>query len=190
MKWTSVRAAVNVAVAAMPDLEQIAGVVLAGGRSSRMGRNKALLDYNGRPLVQHMVNLLQDLGLKNIFISGRLDGYPCIEDDLSYAGPVQGIKSILKKQSGYKGYLFLPVDMPLLTAPMLEDLMAQENGGYFIEWPLPAYITPPFVHFSGSSVYGFLEAQGVFPVQLPLAYETAMRNINTPEEWEDVVRAI
>ena len=38
--------------------KKIAGVVLAGGKSSRMGKNKAMLIYNGKPLLNHMVGIL------------------------------------------------------------------------------------------------------------------------------------
>jgi molybdopterin-guanine dinucleotide biosynthesis protein A len=37
--------------------KKIAGVVLAGGQSSRMGTNKALLEYKGQPLLSHMIGL-------------------------------------------------------------------------------------------------------------------------------------
>ena len=58
----------------MGDFNAIAGVVLTGGRSSRMGQNKALLDYQGKPLIEHMMEILKTTGIKEIFISGDVDG--------------------------------------------------------------------------------------------------------------------
>ncbi|MFA5593367.1 MAG: molybdenum cofactor guanylyltransferase [Micavibrio sp.] len=171
----------------MPDLSRIAGIVLAGGQSSRMGRNKALLDYKGRPLVRHMAGILYALGLKDVFISGTLEDYPSIKDDVPLAGPVQGISSVLRNKPGYSGYIFVPVDMPLLQERALQLLLREERGGYFTGWPLPAYITPPFTPSQSPSVRGFLEAQGARSLALPPELEPTMKNINTPQEWAEVI---
>lgn len=173
----------------MSDLSQIAGIVLAGGRSSRMGRNKALLEFKGRPLVRHMMDTMREAGLENIFVSGSLDGYPCIPDESPFTGPAQGIRGVLQKISGYKGYLFVPVDMPLLSSRVLKFLMEQENGGYFMGWPLPVYLKPPFFLSRSQSVHGYLAGQGVYPVALPSEFENAMKNVNTPQEWVEVMDA-
>jgi molybdopterin-guanine dinucleotide biosynthesis protein A len=171
----------------MPEDRGIAGIVLTGGKSSRMGQDKALLPYRGQTLVRHMTGILHELGLQDVFISGNLEGYPCIEDTHPAKGPVGGITSVLQQKPGYSGYLFIPVDMPLLNAPALRLLMAHKEGAYFIGWPLPAYITPPF--FPGGekhSVHGFLQAQGIYPIALPQHLEDIMKNANTPQQWEDI----
>jgi molybdopterin-guanine dinucleotide biosynthesis protein A len=173
----------------MPDLSRIAGVVLAGGASSRMGQSKALLDYKGRPLVRHMMNLLAATGLTDICVSGALPGYPCIEDESALSGPAHGIKSVLAKKPGYEGYLFVPVDMPLLSAVLLRLLLDREGSAHFDGHPLPLYLTLPFKTDKSDSVWGFLKAQGASPVALPAALHAAMQNANTPEEWEEIVSA-
>lgn len=168
----------------MADLPRIAGVVLAGGQSRRMGRNKALLDFQGKLLIRHMLDKLHALGLTDVFISGALDGYPSIPDDHPHAGPARGIKTVLREKPGYDGYLFVPVDMPLLPAPALRLLLEQEGGGYFIGWPLPACLRPPFSPCDGESVHAFLKAQGIYPLPVPEEFEESMKNINTPQDWE------
>ncbi len=173
----------------MADRPFIAGIVLAGGKSSRMGRNKALLPYKGQPLIDHMTALLHDAGLQDVFISGDLPNYPCIYDEIPAAGPVEGIRSVLRHKPGYQGYLFVPVDMPLLTPQILRLLLAQEEGGYFINAPLPAYLVPPFMSCDSTSVQGFLDAQGIYPADLPATWESAMKNTNTPQEWDGVLSA-
>ena len=53
---------------------KIAGIVLAGGKSSRMGQNKALLSYRGQPLIEHMQRLIGQAGLQDVYISGDVPG--------------------------------------------------------------------------------------------------------------------
>ncbi len=184
-----VPAADNVAEGNMPDLSRIAGVVLAGGKSSRMGRNKALLDFKGRPLVSHMMDILRDLGLKDIFISGSVPGYPCIGDDRPFEGPARAISGVLEKKPGYDGYLFVPVDMPFLTPCILRDLISQDTGGYFIGRPLPLFLVRPVATGAGAAVHGFIDANSLSPLVMPSTCEAAMVNLNTPQEWNEALLA-
>ena len=171
----------------MGEYRNIAGVVLAGGRSSRMGQNKALLDYQGKPLIEHMMEILKRSGIKKVFISGDVDGYDCFSDPVPFTGPAEAIKSIIKRLSGYTGYLFVPVDMPLLKPEMLHLLLQQKEGGYFIDWPLPAFITPPYPESEKKSVQGLLDDCGIYPVALPDLLSSSMKNANTPQDWAEVI---
>ncbi len=58
----------------------VAGIVLAGGRSSRMGANKALLSYHGQPLYLHMQGILRASGLEQVYISGDVPEVECVPD--------------------------------------------------------------------------------------------------------------
>lgn len=171
----------------MRNLDSIAGIVLAGGRSSRMGRNKAFLEFKGRPLVRHMMETLHDLGLKNVYVSGSLEGYPCIDDETPYAGPARGIVNVVKKKPGYEAYLFVPVDMPFLTPGILHKLTMQNKGGFFSGWPLPLFLARPITINDSPSVQGLIDANGLSPVGIPPEYESAMVNINTPQEWNGIL---
>lgn len=150
-----------------------------------MGRDKAFLEFGGRPLVGHMTHLLRSAGLRDVFVSGHVEGYPCIVDDAPFAGPAEAMKSVLKKMPGYKGYLFVPVDMPFLKSRTLQALLGREKGGYFTGWPLPAYLTPPFFPSGSVSVRDYLAAQEICPVSLPREFEEDMKNINTPQDWAE-----
>lgn len=92
--------------------------VLAGGASSRMGRDKALLDFGGRPLIEHALMLLRSLGLDPRICGSRpdLDRFaPVIPDNHPGCGPLAGVEAALSA-SGSELNLFLPVDLPLLPA--------------------------------------------------------------------------
>ena len=86
------------------------GFILAGGQSTRMGRDKALLDWHGIPLLNHMVNLLQQ-ATDAVRVVGR-DRFP---DRLPSRGPLSGIATALTISSTEIN-LIVAVDLPLLTA--------------------------------------------------------------------------
>ncbi|MGI9621504.1 MAG: molybdenum cofactor guanylyltransferase [Acidimicrobiales bacterium] len=79
------------------------GVVLAGGRSSRMGEDKALIDFKGRPLVQVSLDAIQSAGADEIFVVGgnreALSGIGVrwVPDDYPGEGPLGGIITALRK---------------------------------------------------------------------------------------------
>lgn len=167
-----------------------AGIVLAGGRSSRMRCNKALLDYNGQKLIDHMIGLLQKSGFEDVYVSGDIKGYSCLPDTTPYAGPAHAMRNIMAALPQAAGLFFVPVDMPLLPAFVIDDLCSNPDGAYLESWPLPAWITPPYDSAGqASSVQGLLAEQGIYPQPLPAEYESFMINANTPAEWQKVRRA-
>lgn len=169
--------------------KKIAGVVLAGGRSSRMGQDKALLDYNGQSLLDHMIELLKQVGLDDVYVSGDFKGYRSISDSTPHEGPAYAMHDVLQHLSGVDGVLFVPVDTPLLNAQILHLLIQQEKGAYFAEHPLPAFITGRCLEWRSKSVKEFLSKMKLCPLILPSEFEKCMVNSNTPEEWQEVLRA-
>lgn len=182
-----------VAKNAMPDEKRIAGVVLAGGRSSRMGRDKALLDYNGIPLVDHMVALLKKAGRDNVYISGRMGetcastGCHCLQDSAPFAGPAAAIRDVLNRLNDYDGVLFVPVDMPFLTQSILRELLQYESGAHYQDWPLPLYLPTSQKTGHGDAVKTMLSTMSVKVVPLPQEDQARFANINTPEEWKEAI---
>jgi len=102
-----------------------AGFVLAGGHSTRMGRDKALLPFAGRPLIAHALALLAEAGLSAAIVGTRPDlrsFAPVIDDAAPGLGPLAGICAALASTSA-RSVLFLSVDQPLLPAPLLVYLL-------------------------------------------------------------------
>lgn len=105
------------------------GFVLAGGQSSRMGTDKALVEFGGRPLAAHAVGILQAAGLK-AFIAGaqadarsQLASYaPVIPDREAGLGPLGGICTAFEFTRAKVG-VFLPVDIPLLPSSLVIYLL-------------------------------------------------------------------
>jgi molybdopterin-guanine dinucleotide biosynthesis protein A len=107
-----------------------AGFVLAGGQSSRMGRDKALLTLGGEPLVKRAVRKLSKVcaevaiagGAENLTQFGRI-----IPDESAGCGPLGGIVAGLE-QSSFKWNLFLAVDAPFVPVSVLKALLFMAAG--------------------------------------------------------------
>lgn len=169
--------------------KKIAGVVLAGGKSSRMGKNKAMLIYNGKPLLNHMVGILEKSGIEKVFISGDFEGYGCINDHTPHKGPAHAMIDVLAELHDYDGVLFVPVDMPFLSCDALRLLIAQEKSCFFKGVPLPAFITKPYPIKRSESVKELLKSAKSHSVILPSTLINSMKNINTPKEWKEAISA-
>lgn len=112
-------------------------VVLAGGASIRMGRDKAFLPWGeGRVLLQRQIEVVQAAGVKEIFISGRpgtdygFFPHPVLLDERPDHGPLEGMEAALREMKG-SHLLVLAVDMPRMSAGFLERLMrmsGEETG--------------------------------------------------------------
>lgn len=101
------------------------GVVLAGGLSSRMGRDKALLPWRGRPLIEHQIAVLREAGVDEVRVSGDRPGYDGVADARPQLGPLGGLASIAVALDGDAEALVIPVDMPLLHAALLRRLRVE-----------------------------------------------------------------
>ena len=98
-----------------------AGFVLAGGRSSRMGEDKALVRLGGQPLVVHALDILRGAGLTASLAGGSsaLAAFaPLVPDSQPGLGPLAGICAALASTSARLA-VFLPIDLPLLPVSLI-----------------------------------------------------------------------
>lgn len=106
------------------------GLVLAGGRSRRMQRDKAGLEYDGRAQLARAVELLTPL-VSRCFVSVRGDqqddpqraAYATIADRLGELGPIGGIHAA-QQEHPQAAWLVLACDLPFLDAATLQQLIA------------------------------------------------------------------
>lgn len=115
----------------MPDLNQISVIILAGGEGQRMGgQDKGLINYQGRPLIEHVLSRLPS-GLGAIAISAnrnlqRYKTYAPVLEDKEYIlhGPLSGIyEALLTIETEY--LLCLPCDTPHLPDDLVPRLYAE-----------------------------------------------------------------
>jgi molybdenum cofactor guanylyltransferase len=107
---------------------KFSAVILAGGKSSRMGRDKAWLEVRGQSLLARQIQLVRDSGAREVFISGRAGmdysefGCRVLQDRLLEAGPLGGVARALEEVTTPL-LLVLAVDMPRITAGLLQRLL-------------------------------------------------------------------
>lgn len=196
-------------------VSNVIGIVLAGGRSTRMGRDKALLpvDESGAiRLVDHMSALLQASGIARVIISGSVSGADCIADEMPELGPLGGLKSIFSRiaRDPHGVMVIVPVDMPRLRPERVCELVQQfsqfsKTGDidavHFSDHALPlavrnsetvlcaiSALLDPGGQPSARSIRGLLARLKTFNLQLPKHCAQEFVNVNTPEQWA-MVRA-
>ena len=109
----------------------ITGIILAGGKSSRMGSDKGLLAVNGVPMISHVINSMKKAGIKDIIIiSNNSDyqkfGFPVFPDIIEDKGPLGGIFTGLSKSKTSKNVI-LSCDIPYIDETII-DCLIRESG--------------------------------------------------------------
>jgi molybdenum cofactor guanylyltransferase len=194
--------------AGMPSVERIAGFILAGGASSRMGRAKALLEIGGEPMVVRTVRLAERVVGSAAVVGGSREqqklGLRVIEDDLPGRGPLGGIATALRV-SDAPWNLILACDLPYLTRAWLEFLAARALASDAdVILPVNALGAEPLsamYHKRGEAAIGAALKRGVRKVTdglKDLRVETIepaqwkafdsegllFKNMNSPEDYE------
>jgi molybdopterin-guanine dinucleotide biosynthesis protein A len=107
-----------------------AAFILAGGKSTRMGTDKAFVMLNGRTLLQHALDVVRAV-TANVRIVGAASKFqqfaPVVEDIFSGCGPLAGIHAALQSSASDLN-LILAVDIPFVPADLLRYLLTQALG--------------------------------------------------------------
>ncbi len=114
----------------------VTGILLAGGKSTRMGVNKALVKIGDEILIERMVKLLSNIFNRVICITNTPNEYnflniPLFRDFYDYKGPLAGIHSGLYHSDTMQNFV-LSVDMPLINEQMIK---------YIVDFPTSSPIT-------------------------------------------------
>ena len=112
---------------------ELSGLVLVGGRSTRMGADKAALRYRDQPQALVTYTLLSGCcrqvllsNRRNHAVAPELAGLPQIQDVADNLGPMGGIVSALRTHPD-RAWLVVACDLPFLTAATLRHLVAQRD---------------------------------------------------------------
>ena len=187
-------------------MNEIAGFVLAGGQSSRMGIDKASIEWQGRTLLQHSIDLLCAVASR-VAIVGSTDKFSrfgtVVEDQFLRRGPLAGIHAALRSPIAADLNLIIAVDMPFLSQAFLSFLLEQAAASHAVAtaprtsegWqPLCAVYRREFADLADTSLrLGRNKIDPLFgEIDLRVLQENELhnfgfssdifRNLNTPED--------
>jgi molybdopterin-guanine dinucleotide biosynthesis protein A len=190
----------------------VVGFVAAGGRSLRMGRDKALLPWGGTDLLGHALARLRGVTDDVRILCGPSPRYedrgvPVVVDRITGAGPVAGLVAGLE-ESGDRPSLLVAVDLPLVPGTLLERL-AELGGSWDAVVPRSARGAEPLCAVYGPSCLepirrrvaeGEMQMTSFWPeVRVFELDEPGLRvfgdpgfyfrNVNTRADLEDATRA-
>jgi molybdopterin-guanine dinucleotide biosynthesis protein A len=179
------------------------GLVLAGGRSSRMGRDKAGIEFDGRTQLERAYGLLEHLTARS-FISVRPDQateplrtrFAQIVDLPGLEGPAAGIRAA-QLEHPEAAWLVVACDLPLLDAATLQHLIARRDSSRIatayrssrdglpeplcaIYEPAAAQLLAAFLANGGNCPRKFLIESATLLLDQPAS--GALDNVNTPAE--------
>lgn len=183
--------------------ESCTAVLLAGGRSRRMGRDKAELMLGDRPLWQRQLETLQALQPRALWLSGRsYGGREAVPDRWPEHGPLGGLATVLALLET-EWLVVLAIDLPLITSPFLREVLdeAQHSEAGVVPWdgsrfhPLAAVypreagaIARACVDHGDLAMQPFvleLENRGLVRRKYIAGEQlAAFANFNMPEDWE------
>ena len=187
------------------NIESITGIVLAGGRSSRMGTDKSMMKLNDKPLIEYAIDALKPLCSKVIISLNSFmydfTGCEVWVDELPDRAPIIGIYSCLRRSETDINIL-LSCDMPLMSSAMLEyllscsinhDITVPVHEGNFIEPLCGIYkkssveILKQFIDKSNFRLNECIKAASGHLVRvgttLPFYSPNLFSNINTPDDY-------
>jgi molybdopterin-guanine dinucleotide biosynthesis protein A len=140
---------------------QITGIILAGGKSTRMGTDKALIKIGDKNLLETVIEICKPV-CKTIIISSNNPehanyGYPVVIDEINECGPIGGIYSCIKKSETDWNFV-ISVDTPFVASGFIQFLF-QQCGDF--DAIIPAYSgkTEPLIALYNQSCLPVIEKQ-------------------------------
>ncbi|AFL99745.1 MULTISPECIES: molybdenum cofactor guanylyltransferase [Desulfitobacterium] len=110
----------------------ITGIILAGGKSSRMGRNKAFIEWAGVPLIEHTLAIFSTVFAEVMISSNHPElyakyGVKVIKDNYLDHGPLGGLEACLR-EARYDYAFFAACDMPFLSVEVIRFMAGKIEG--------------------------------------------------------------
>ena len=119
---------------------KIAGLILAAGGSSRMGdQNKLMMPFQGKPMLNHVVNASLNSNLTQTFVvvghqSSKIknlvqsDDIQCVENEQWETGMASSIVAGISQLKQFDGFLILLGDMPLVTPKLINEIIVHGSA--------------------------------------------------------------
>ncbi len=191
---------------------QLSGVILAGGKSSRFGKDKSQMELAGKRVLERLAGILRQFPFQQLAViaaPGKVaswpDGLLTVADDQEGLGPIGGITTALRRLPG--GILVTACDMPFVSAAMVEWLLSHYDPEADAVIPRHAGGIEPLFGIYGKNLlpeleeairggryalHFVLEEARVRFVEVPERFSAArdFANINTPDDYERVMKML
>lgn len=187
----------------------IAGVILCGGASQRMGRDKAQLDFLGETLLARMIRIVQSVCQPIVIAGGPQqsilnipDGVVISRDVALHQGPIQGLRAALQVLPADAHHAFVVgCDTPLLRPDVIRFLHSRSENGKAVVAKIDGFLQPlPAVYpvretLANSSAHSLMDLLRQLPVEvIPESdlqsidpFLDSFQPMNTPEEWQAAI---
>jgi len=193
----------------LPRYEHVAGVILAGGLSTRYGENKAFLQIGGVRLIERIVEEMKGIFHRVILVTNQKSDFeylklPMVEDLIKGLGPIGGIYTGLSNISRQAGF-FVACDMPLLHKGLIRYMVEIIDHHGAVVPSVGKLVEPLHAVYARSSlgiIKGLIEKKRyqvrLFYDRVQVRYvredeirrfccpQEAFLNINTPEEFDRI----
>ena len=182
-------------------------IILAGGKSSRMGQDKGFLKLGDESFVKKLLEVAKRI-TPNILISVAKAneksykgfGFPLVVDEIEGKGPMAGITSALNNVKT-QWFGLLTIDSPLVTKATLEELWCNRAGKEAVLYTGNHRIHPLVALYHSSTIEKWQEAMDENQLRVTALVESfdlkkielaesrvkELKNINTPQEYQAVV---
>ncbi len=167
---------------------EVTAIILAGGKSTRMGEDKGLMKLDGKLMIQYVIDVLKQITNQIIIISNNLEyeqlGYPVFADEIKGKGPLAGIYTgLLNSKTSLN--LVLSCDVPYIKTELLEFLI-EKSQGYDVTIPEKDGQTHQLIGvFDKSCEEGFKSAIDNNCLKLISAYESLNLNVVDANQFDE-----
>ena len=192
----------------------VTGIILAGGKSTRMGSNKAFLKLGNKTVIEHIVELMKKIFSEVMIITNTPEEYnflslPIYKDIYEYNGPLAGIHSGLIHSKTKQNFI-ISCDIPLMTKEMIEYIVEYksekpikfcEAAGY--HQPLAGVYSKSVIAevekvisdenaVTDKSFHHFLkkvDAEIIHPENRPFYKDDIFFNVNSKSDYEHILKS-
>jgi len=168
---------------------KLTAIILAGGKSFRMGEDKGLMLLGGISMVQHVIDGVKSLVDKILIVSNKKEeykhmGYPVYEDLIRDKGPLAGIYTGLF-HSQTKMNIVLSCDIPYVTEELIKYLI-EKSGNYDITIPIKGSKTHQLIGvFNRNCLASFKNSINKDELKLTSAFENLNLNIVDANHFDE-----
>ncbi len=143
--------------------ETITGIILAGGKSSRMGQDKALVDFGGKPLISYAIESLRPLCGTLLISANRTPdlfasfGLPVLADEALDVGPMGGILTCLKHSTSPHN-LIISCDTPFVGTDLFRHLLREIENFQVVVPSHETFLIEPLNAYYNTNCLGEMES--------------------------------